>query len=115
MRSHPRVLIYNMFRFRLLVDEDWHSGAQSNQLRRELVEWIDACDAEHAEHVIYVSTASADLFRHANIVGTDSPIESLHFDMEQRLRAASGIKQWTILRPVTSCHCVFRRMSRMAA
>ena len=66
------------------------------QLAKEMLDWIDACHAEKAEHVVYISTASPELF--ATL--PSSCAECTHIEAELRLRADRGIQHWTILRPV---------------
>ena len=103
VRSHARVLLSASFAFRLLSTwgqygpREWAEGAQEH--RDEVLGWIAACHAEKAEHVLYVSTASPELFRPE--LAPHLPLESLHAEAEERLRADEGIRHWTILRPVS--------------
>ena len=101
--THPRVLILSTFRCcvrrkrgqsgsRLETENaDWH--------RDEVLQWIAVCNEQKAAHVVYISTASPELFR--TELHPSRPVESIHVQAEERLRAAKGIQHWTVLRPVT--------------
>ena len=61
VRSHPRVLIFASFRYRVLRGHGQYGSylepESARHHRDEVMEWIGACNDHKAAHVIYVSTA----------------------------------------------------------
>ena len=111
IRVHRRVVIYTQYRSRIMPNDGRagkghdHPTPEGAGHHRWLVDqWIDACHAEKAEHVIYISTASPHLFHNLNYRQRGSPaapLEALHLLTEERLQSANGIQHYTILRPVS--------------
>jgi nucleoside-diphosphate-sugar epimerase len=95
--AHPRVFIYYMTRFEVMTGNN-HRPLVGWHLIDRLLNWLRACHDERARHVVYVSTASPEVFR-------DRPcLESCHYELEAKLRQLqtdSGIQHFTILRPVS--------------
>ena len=97
--AHPRVFLHYMHRFELLRATSVHpvSGFHTKDA---LLDWVRACHYERAQHVVYVSTVSPELFRN-----DDSCPECGHWEVEQKLRqlhAEGGIQHFTILRPANT-------------
>jgi len=103
--AHPQVVLMVAFSWeRVYVGDGQYCNVMGGTRRRTHTLWIDACSHQRAQHVVYVSTASCQLF-HWRSEG-DHCIESLHYEMEVQLYdKAGGIQRWTVLRPVSLMCC----------
>ena len=97
--AHPRVFLHRQLRFEVRMGNStypvsgWH-------VKDELLDWIRACHYERAQHVVYVSTVSPELF-----VDAHNCLESCHWEVESKLRqlhvsGKGAIQHYTVLRPV---------------
>ena len=102
--AHPRVFVHTFFRFHRIPSGKSSVMESGLTYWPEVEGWIRACHEERVGHVVYVSTASPELFRYDQY--GDHCVESMHYHMEQRIRngpngQSPGIQHWTILRPVS--------------
>ena len=102
LAAHARVFLVRPFRWCVCTTETAtyaENGHPSEAPAQEAASWIDLCAAEGTRHVVYVSTASPQLFHALN--HSRNCLESMHSDMERRLAEARGIQHYTVLQPVS--------------
>ena len=90
------MLLYSQFRFDL---NDPGKPVTGYAEAAAMIDWLRVCHYERARHVVYVSTASPQLFR-----GADNCLETSHWRVEEKLRqlhTLGGLQHFTIPRPVT--------------
>ena len=95
--AHPRVFLYAMDRMRTVATPLGDRPQPVAEIGAELASWVQACQEENSQHVVYVSTASPERFVR---VGEGS-LERVHASLEAKLTQGTGVQRWTVLRPVS--------------